>query len=508
MMVTIKKIFDLSLVVAAVIVCLVPVPLGAQEDQTIDAVLNGFGDHETSDDDLQDVLDGFDDKAEDKKETNGIEEDEILKGFEDETEAVDTDTAEKQYLPAFLSLDGYFKLGASYNLHGHEAAGTDTDYHGLSRLRTELQIELDAKFSETWQARVAANGFYDFVYTIRGRDDYTDDVLDEYEDELEFGEVWLLGSLTDHLDIKAGRQVVVWGKSDNIRITDVLNPLDLREPGLTDIENLRLPVTMTKLDYFLKGLNLSAMAIHEIRYNKNPVFGNDFFPLPQPLPSKETPDEGFDLDDTEFAMALNGIFRGWDASFYWANIYDDAPHLALNSMIPVPTFKQDHARLNMVGAAFNYAWGNWLFFTEAAFFDGIEFLNNPGKNYYRIDALLGTEYSGFTDTTVSFEIADRHITNYDSNLEDAPDFVEEDTFISALRLTRSYWHDTLNLTLLTQTFGITGDDGAFQRLSAEYDYTDSIEITGGVVFYKSGDLKRFRGVGDNDRVFLEIKYHF
>ncbi|MGD8763690.1 MAG: hypothetical protein PVG87_15380 [Desulfobacteraceae bacterium] len=485
-----------------------PMHSWAQEDQTIDEILNGFDNHETSDDDLQDVLDGFDDKAEDKWETDGIEEDEILKGFEDETEALDTETAEKQYLPDFLSLDGYLKLGASYNLHGHKAAGTDTDYHGLSRLRTELQIELDAKFSESWQARVTANGFHDFAYTIRGRNDYTDDVLDEYEDELEFGEVWLLGSLTDYLDIKAGRQIVVWGKSDNIRITDVLNPLDLREPGLTDIENLRLPVTMTKLDYFFKDLNLSAIAIHEIRYNKNPEFGNDFFPFSQPLPSEETPDEGFDLDDTEFAIALNGIFRGWDASFYWANIYDDTPHLAADSTMAVSTFIRDHARLNMAGAAFNCAWGNWLFFTEAAYFDGIEFYNNPGKDYYQIDALVGTEYSGFTDTTVSVEIADRHIINYDSNLKDEPDFVEEDTFISALRLTRTCWHDTLSLTLLAQTYGITGDDGAFQRLSAEYDYTDSIEITGGIVFYQSGDLKRFRDVGDNDQVFLEIKYHF
>jgi len=496
------------ILVTALVIYLMPMHTWAQEDQTIDEILNGFGDQETPEDDLQDVLEGFEDKAEEDKKPAGSEEDEILKGFEDEPEATDADTADKHYLPPFLSLDGYFKLGASYNLHGHEAAGTDTDYHGLSRLRTELQIELDTKFSESWQARAAANSFYDFVYTMRGRGDYSDDVLDEYEKEFEFGEVWLLGSLTDHLDIKAGRQIVVWGKSDNIRITDVLNPLDLREPGLTDIENLRLPVTMTKLDYFFKGLNLSAMAIHEIRYDKNPEFGNDFFPFPQPLPSRKTPDEGFDLGDTEFAMALNGIFRGWDASFYWANIYDDAPHLAVDSILPVPTFKQDHARLNMVGAAFNYAWGNWLFFTEAAYFDGIEFFNNPGKDYCQIDALVGAEYSGFTDTTVSFEIADRHITNYDSNLKDAPDFIEEDTFISALRLTRTYWNDTLSLTLLAQTFGITGDDGAFQRFSAEYDYTDSIEITGGIVFYKSGDLKRFRDVGDNDRVFLEIKYHF
>ena len=163
-------------------------------------------------------------------------------------------------------------------MYHHQAEGTDTEWHGLSRLRAKMVLELDAKFSESWQARVAGHGFYDFAYEIQGRDEFTQEVLDENENELEFGEVWLLGSITDQLDLKAGRQIVVWGKSDNIRITDVLNPLDLREPGLTDLENLRLPVTMTKLDYFLWGLNLSGMVIHEIRYNKEPGIRQRLFP--------------------------------------------------------------------------------------------------------------------------------------------------------------------------------------------------------------------------------------
>jgi len=56
--------------------------------------------------------------------------------------------------------------------------------------------------------------------------------------------------------------------------------------------------------------------------------------------------------------------------------------------------------------------------------------------------------------------------------------------------------------------GIFGEDGSFQRISAEYDLTDAIQLSGGFVFYTSGDLRQFQNVGDNDRLFLEIKYHF
>jgi hypothetical protein len=88
----------------------------------------------------------------------------------------------------------------------------------------------------------------------------------------------------------------------------------------------------------------------------------------------------------------------------------------------------------MVGGAFNIATGNWLFKTEAAYLDGIRFFNR-GKDFNRIDALVGVEYSGLTDMTLSFEIADRHILNFDRQIEEAPDFTEEDRWVSALRMT-------------------------------------------------------------------------
>jgi hypothetical protein len=227
---------------------------------------------------------------------------------------------------------------------------------------------------------VSGHAFYDLAYRINGRDDYTDDVLDNYENEIELDEVYLQGSLTKDLDLKAGRQIVVWGRSDNIRITDVLNPLDLRWPGLVDIEKLRLPATMTKLDYFIKGWRFSGIVLHEVRHNKNPEFGSDFFPGFQPLPGKESPDEGFAIDNTQFAVSLDGIFRGWDVSFYFADIYGQNGYLAPITMVPVPQFEVKRARIQMLGGALNIAWGNWLFKSEAAFFDGF----NRADGRYRL----------------------------------------------------------------------------------------------------------------------------
>ena len=494
------------LVFLLVVALLLPEPAFSAEGETLDEIMNGFDDTKPGApaDTIQDPLDGFDDEPKDADKSKDT--DDLLDGFEDGPKEIQPELSKKEVKSSIFSLNGDVELGASYNFAHDKPQTNEPDWRGLSRLRTELNLELNARFSSSWQARVSGKGAYDFVYAIQGRDEFTDEVLDNYEKELELGETYLQGSLTKSFDVKLGRQIVVWGKSDNIRVTDVLNPLDMREPGITDIEDLRLPVAMSRLDYYIGDWSLTGIAIHEIRFNKNPEYGSDFYPSSTPPPHEDKPDSGG--KNSEYAAAINGIFSGWDISFYWADYYNDMPHMERISTGLPPQIEGKHARLKMAGSAFNAAVGNWLLKTEAAYLDGFEFFNAPEKEYSRVDVLAGIEYSGFKDTTVSIEAVNRHINHFDHGLELAPDQAREDEFQWVFRLTRDFLNETLALTLLASTFNGTGQDGAFQRFSAEYDVTDSIEMTGGVVLYQSGDLARFRNIGDNDRLFCEIKYSF
>lgn len=480
----------------------------AQEEEKLGDILEGFEDTQKPEDIRPEVIKDFEDEIPANQNTDVMSGEEILDGFEDHPQRPEEPEAKKSDLPEWLSIDGYLKLSSVYAYLAHDAVGTDTSWHGLTRLRPEIKLELDADLSENWQARISGHAFYDVVYSINGQNNYTSDVLDNYEIELAFDEVYLQGSLTKDFDLKAGRQIVVWGRSDSIRITDVLNPLDLRWPGLVDIEKLRLPVTMTKLDYYVKGWNLSGMALHEVRYNKNPEFGSDFFPKIQPLPGDESPNEGYSIDNTQFAGSITGIFSGWDVSFYLADIYAQNGYLDPTNGVPRPQSRIKHARIQMAGGAFNIVWGNWLIKSEAAFFNGFEFTNTPGREYSRLDALAGTEYSGISDAIITLEIANRHYFDFDNRLEESPDFQKEDFFEWALRITKPYLNDTLKLTFLATLFGRTGEDGGFQRFTVEYDLTDSIKLTGGIVFYQAGDLRRTMGIEDNDRAFFDVQYNF
>jgi len=494
------------LTICALSICCAPWKYSfAQESENLDEIIQGFGGGEKKhDDELEDLMEGFKDEIPESEKEDKGEKDDFLKGFDDDAiEKVVEEAGEK---PSTWSLNGEFKLTTIYNFAHKTPDPGKTDWRGLSMLRPELELTLKKKFSESWQGQISAWGYYDLVYSLRGRDNYTTEVLDSYEKELQLRDTFIQGSLTEKLDTKIGRQVVVWGTLDNLRVTDVLNPLDLRVPGLTDIDDLRLPVTMAKLDYYFGDWNLAGMVIPEIRFSKLPVFGSDFYPSPVPLPPADMPEDAF--GNPEYAAALTGIFSGWDIAFYWANIYDDQSYSQVTSPGPPPQLILKHARINMLGAAFNIAAGNWLLKAESAWLDGIKYTNTPGVKYSRIDLGAGIEYSGFQDATLSLEIANRNINGFNEELKLPPAELRENEFQWVARIMKSYLNDTLTLTLLASTFGIKADDGAFQRLDAEYDVTDAISIRGGVVFYQSGDKGKFKNIGDNDRLFLEFRYSF
>ncbi|MDX2511557.1 MAG: DUF1302 family protein [Desulfobacterales bacterium] len=464
----------------------------------------------TAEEDLDRLMEGFEDKP-----ANGSEDtfDNIIEGFEDPqkkdsrqtSDPEESQTREDPQKGVFaVSYNGHASVRSTYNYEHDEPEANETDWRGLSSLRSEVMLEVDTKLGKNWSARISGSAAYDAAYDINGRDSYTDDVQDNYISEVELLETYVQGSLLKYMDVKAGRQVVVWGKLDNLRVTDILNPLDLRVFGATDIEDLRLPVNMLKIDAYLSNWTLTGMAIPEIRFNKNPEYGSDFYPADLPPVHEETPANG--LEHMEYAFSVSGVFSGWDIAFYWADVYSDASHLER-----LPGFFQvelDHARLNLYGAAFDVALGNWLLKSEIAHVTGLKYFNTDDDTYSRTDVGAGIEFSGFSEAILGVEIVKRYIRDYEEILENEPDNLEKTTTQSVARLTKTWLNKTLTLTILASAFGSDFKKGSFQRYELVYDISDDLLVKGGLIAYQSGATNGFGNIGENDRLFLEFKYSF
>lgn len=454
--------------------------------------------------------------------------DELLGGFEDMPE-VERGSADAGALSSRWQNSGSFSLNTAYNYIDHYSE-SGTDYEGWSKTRLRINLQSDKDINDEWKLRLAGYAFYDPVYSARGRSRYSDEVLRELESDADVQELWIQGKLHPQVDLKAGRQVIIWGRSDNLRITDALNPLDSLEPGLADIEDIRLPVTMAALDFYIDNWNLALIWIPEIRFSKLPPQGSDFS-FYQSLTVGESSSSSLPeihdrkpdhISDSSYALSLGGIFSGWDISFYAARLWQDAPVVSdvdfnlLTSSIDALTLA--HRRYSTLGSAASLAHGNWLMFYEIALLKDYNFnalrpsALLPGSPELlilekdRIDVLIGTEYNGLTDTTISLEIANRHVRNYERSLHDFS--VRENQMETALRYQRTFVRERWRLLALGLWFGEKAQYGAIYRVQLSYELTDDWDITGGLLRYHAGDTAPLNGYEDNDRVFIDVKYSF
>ena len=448
---------------------------------------------------LDDVLGGFDEPA------SGSEIDDALGGFDDETSPPAAETTEPDPVaPSPWTVSGNVSFSAAYDYTQNAPTAGTADKRGLSRARPKAAFKLKGNLPDQFALPVRVLGevtmAHDLVYGLRGRSNYNSTVTNSFEREVNLGELYASADFGQGFELTVGRQIIVWGTSENLRVVDVINPLDRRELGMVDIEDVRLPLAMARGDYVNGPWTATALVIPHIRFNKTAPAYSPYDPMNGAAPQNDIPADGF--NNAELAASLRGNFSGWDLSFHAANLYDDAGNKETVNGVQ----RIRHARLNLFGVTGDVALGNWLVKGEAAHLDGLQTLGDPNKDFRRSDLLAGVEYTGLPDASVSFEIVNRHLHGWSPAL--IGEGLKKNSQEYALRFSGDYLHDRLHVTALTTRISPLTKGGGFSRASVEYDLKDALSITGGVTIYHDGTRQPFNGIGDNDRVFFEIKHSF
>ena len=435
---------------------------------------------------LDEVMDGFDDEPQETKvETTTENEDNLMEGFEEDDTSIE---AEKQSNSDVL--EGFTGKLTQQTAYAYKAS---SPHNNFTSFKSSLLLDYEHKFANDFKFKINAKAYDDSIYKIRGKENYSKDEKDAFKNEIELFDAYLQGKILDNLDFKVGRQVVVWGRSDTIRITDILNPIDNRRPAMVDIEDLRLPVAMIKLDYFIGNWRITPMAILEQRFSKFPPSSSLFNPSPASFPSHEK------YKEVTPALSIGAEFSGWDVNFYASKVRDDRGFFDKG--------KIKHYLTNMVGVAFNLLKGSWLLKSEVAYFDTLKYTTAPTKTFQRVDSLIGLEYNGIPDTLFSYDISLRTITNYDNRLIFDPFEVEENSYQQAFRVSSDFINATLHANYLVSLFGKKLEEGGFQRAWIQYDIGDSSYVNFGVVDYIKGS-KLFDNLKNSDMLFTDITYDF
>ena len=469
--------------------------------------------------------------------------DDLMGGFDDDFDVEELEDLEQE-IPAWLAalpfgevlyervdLGGSIAAGAVWNYLSHTVAdgvGGRTDYGGLSRLDLDGFLQLDIQLPGEWQVRAEALGWYDFAYRIQGRSDYNGAVLDVYEWQVDTGELYITGPLHDNLDITVGRKIVNWGRSDTFRVVDVVSPLDNKEPGLVDIEDLRRPKAMVKLDAIRGPWSAQLLVIPEHRYDRQPPIGSDFIPdifASQGLGGSAEIDDRSDFTGVPgFAAKFDGRFSGWDFSLYGA--YLDETSRIIDSDGTPNGLQSEANRIGMLGAAGNVTRGAFLLKAEFAWLSDTRtlrilvpattippFPSLLSTERDRIDSMVGIEWYGPDQLTIALEIVSRQLLDHpDASNNDAFPSVFEfnpaSGYETGLRISRPFFRERLDVTLLGIGFGERLQDGGLFRASADFELTDSWKIEGGWLVFFGGPRQTLGAFDSNDRVYAEAKYSF
>ena len=326
--------------------------------------------------------------------------------------------------------------------------------HKISSAKISTNLKFDYKIDKIYKIKSTIKAYKEYKTNIINNKDF------------DINELSVESTFYNNIDGKIGRQIVIWGKSDNIRITDVLNPLDSTAPGMVDIEDLRLGRFMSKLDYYVDDWSFGGIWLNENRYTLMPKKGSDYY---MALHTSNTPSNT--IKNSGFALSANGIFQGQDLSFYYVNQYID----------------NTSYKSNMIGFAYNKVIDSFLLKTELAYFDNYDITTVDA----RTDSLIGLEYNGINDGSISLEMANKN-----------------DDIQYAFRFTQSFINQTLDFTALYSGFGKDLNNGGFVRVWIDYAVNDEISLNLGAIDYLGGDMARFEHIKHNDKIFTSLKYSF
>ena len=128
------------------------------------------------------------------------------------------------------------------------------------------------------------------------------------------------------------------------------------------------------------------------------------------------------------------------------------------------------------------------------------------KGRSRVDVMVGLEYYGFSETTIAVEIAERHLFNHNDIIRAFPNSTREDSVEWTLRYTADWLNAKLSTTVLLSAFGYKFQDGFVVRAQGEYELSDALTFTGGILVFEDGNLPPLDTWYRNDRLFFDLKY--
>ncbi|MBC7634872.1 MAG: hypothetical protein H7251_04645 [Acetobacteraceae bacterium] len=328
-------------------------------------------------------------------------------------------------------------------------------------------------------------------------------------------EGWLRLTSGD-LGIKAGRQIIVWGRADRLNPSDVLSSREYTLLVASDDEQRRGTI-MVQARLGIGAFTLDGYWLPEFRDNR--------FPLdPNPVGAVVIPDQRVD-DKSQFAMKLDRSGGSIDWSLSWFHGTDrtrDFAAVPLPPNSPPGTFTGVQQRFPKVDvfaadAAGSLARIGWRAEIAYSRYRGIDTVFRKNDNLWLVAGFdadvvggwnLNLQYSlrrvfDFSDTRAIVNPIVRAVASQSAAVNNQLDRTQHGM---TARVAHKWLQDTLDFELATIVYFQTADAAIRPKLS--YAINDRLRITAAADIFVGPRLSYFGRVRDLSAGFLQLNYGF
>jgi len=322
----------------------------------------------------------------------------------------------------------------------------------------------------------------------------------------------------DSMDIRLGKQQIIWGKADGVFITDILSPKDLREFLLPDFEEIRLGINALKTSYYRGNSTYEFVWMPVFQKGLMPSDTSRWAPRkPGFLAGAEYDYSNAEVEkkfeNSQFAFRYSLLASAADIELVAAYVWDELPTNHVYRTIDQETnqmtgliVRPEHHRLGVFGGSFSTTKGGFVIRGEGAYYTGKHFnttesahIGGTVRRDY-LHYLAGVEYI-LWGATISGQLIQETILNHD-------DYIMQDQFrnTATFLISKDYRRETIRLELFTY-YGIDDND-ALIRPKMTYDFADGFEILAGANIFLGDGVGYFGQFEKNDMIYVKVKYNF
>ncbi len=314
--------------------------------------------------------------------------------------------------------------------------------------------------------------------------------------------------------LRLGKQQIVWGQADGLRVLDVVNPFNYREFILDEFEDRRIPLWSLNLEVPVGDMMAQLVWIPDQTYDQFPETGATFAitsprfiptaPAAMPVTLNEVSKPNNFIGDSDVGLRLSAFMSGWDLTLNYLYHYQDRTVLFQSHHNNGVTINPEYHRSHLVGGTFSNAFGSFTLRGEIGYSTDKFFLRPDQDGVHKsgeFSYVLGLDYGGIENSFISVQFFQSIITGYVENIpRDKAD--NQMTFL----VDRDFMNDTLKASLLLIR-SLNDGDGVVE-VDIEYEMQDNITLTVGADIFYGTKRGLFGQFSHNDRMTLAIEIGF